>query len=95
LQRKQHAHDGQRPRKKGNALPKHRYEDLKPETAAELEALASASGLSVEGYLEQLVEKELPLKLEDATRSEGSGMVWENGLFCLPYRQAASIARNR
>jgi hypothetical protein len=35
----------------------------------------------VEDYLEQLVEKELPLKLEDATRSEGSGMVWENGLF--------------
>jgi len=26
------------------------------------------------------VEKELPLKLEDATRSEGSGMVLENGL---------------
>jgi hypothetical protein len=26
------------------------------------------------------VEKELPLKLEDAAREEGSGMVWENGL---------------
>ncbi len=55
--------------------------DIKPEIAAALEALASANGLSVEDYLEQLVEKELPLKLEDATRSEGSGMVWENGLF--------------
>ena len=55
--------------------------DLKPETAAALEALASAKGLSVEDYLEQLVEKELPLKLEDSTRSEGSGMIWENGLF--------------
>ncbi|HXJ07565.1 MAG TPA: hypothetical protein VNH65_20890 [Candidatus Acidoferrum sp.] len=55
--------------------------DLKPEIAAALEALASANGLSVEDYLEQLVEKELPLKPEHATRSEGSGMVWENGLF--------------
>src|SRR5712692_3668631 len=54
---------------------------VKPEIAAALEGLASAKGLSVEEYLEQLVEKELPLKLEDATRSEGSGMVWENGLF--------------
>lgn len=55
--------------------------DIKPEIAAALEALASAKGLSVEDYLEQLVENQLPLKLEDATRSEGSGMVWENGLF--------------
>jgi hypothetical protein len=55
--------------------------ELKPEIAAALEALASASGLSVEDYLEQLVEKELPLKLEGAARQEGSGMVWENGLY--------------
>jgi hypothetical protein len=55
--------------------------DLKPEIAAALEALASAKGLSVEDYIEQLVEHESPLKLEDATCSEGSGMVWENGLF--------------
>ena len=55
--------------------------DVKPEIAAALEALASAKGLSVEDYLERLVENQLPLKLEDATRSEGSGMVWENGLF--------------
>ncbi len=54
---------------------------LKPEIAAALEALASGQGLSVEDYLAQLVERELPLKLEDATLSEGSGMVWENGLF--------------
>jgi hypothetical protein len=54
--------------------------DVKPEIAAALEALASAKGLSVEGYREQLVENQLPLTLEDA-RSEGSGMVWENGLF--------------
>src|SRR5712664_1135038 len=55
--------------------------DVKPEIAAALEALASAEGLSVEDYLEELVENQLPLKPEDATRSEGSGMVWENGLF--------------
>ncbi len=55
--------------------------DVKPEIAAALRALASAKGLSVQDYLEQLVERELPLKEEDAPRSEGSGMVWENGLF--------------
>lgn len=55
--------------------------EVKPKIAAALKALASAKGLSVEDYLEQLVEKELPVNLEDATRSEGSGMVWENGLF--------------
>ncbi len=55
--------------------------DVKPEVAAALEALASARGLSVEDYLEQLVEKELPLKPEAPAPSEGSGMVWENGLF--------------
>ncbi|MGB7845042.1 MAG: hypothetical protein WBL63_05455 [Candidatus Acidiferrum sp.] len=58
--------------------------DLKPEIAAALEALASAKGLSVEDYLALLVEKEMPLKLEDASDSEGCGMVWENGL--LVYR---------
>jgi hypothetical protein len=49
--------------------------NVKPKIAAALQALASAKGLSVEGYLEQLVENELPLKLEDAAGSEGSGMV--------------------
>jgi hypothetical protein len=55
--------------------------DVKPETVAALEALASAQGMSVEEYLEQLVERELPFKVEDAPPSERSGMVWENGLF--------------
>ena len=54
---------------------------IKPEIAAALEALASAKGLPVEEYLEQLVEKELPSMVDYATRSEGSGMVWEDGLF--------------
>ena len=69
--------------------------DVKPEIAAALEALASAKGLSVEDYLEQLVEKEMPLKLEDATRSEGSGMVLGKRAICLPYQQAPAIARSR
>jgi hypothetical protein len=55
--------------------------DLKPEIAAALEALATAKGLSVEDYLQQLVENHLTLKLEDTKGSAGSGMVWENGLF--------------
>jgi methionine salvage enolase-phosphatase E1 len=55
--------------------------DVKPEIAAALQALASAKGLSVEAYLEGLVEKELPAKPQDATSSQGSGMVWEDGLF--------------
>jgi hypothetical protein len=58
--------------------------DVKPETAAALEALAAAKGLSVEDYLEQLVGKELPHNRENAAQSEGSGMVLENGL--LVYR---------
>lgn len=55
--------------------------DIKPKVAAALEALASARGLSVEEYLEQIVEQELPSKAEDGGAPEGSGMVWENGLF--------------
>ena len=55
--------------------------DLRPEVAAALQALASAKGLSVEEYLERLVQKELPLQQEEATGSKASGMVWENGLF--------------
>ncbi|MGB6199886.1 MAG: hypothetical protein WBF35_10090, partial [Candidatus Acidiferrales bacterium] len=63
--------------------------DVKPEIAAALEALASAKGLSVEDFLEQLVEKELPPKPEDANGSQPSGMVWENGLFV--YRTGRSL----
>jgi hypothetical protein len=55
--------------------------DVKPEVAAALEALASAQGLSVEQYIEQLVQKELPAPQEHGTGSETTGMVWESGLF--------------
>jgi hypothetical protein len=51
--------------------------DVKPEIAAALEALASAKGLSVEDYLEQLAQRELPHKFEDAGRSEDSGSAHE------------------
>jgi len=36
--------------------------DVKPETAAALQALASAQGLSVEEYLEQVVRREMPVQ---------------------------------
>ncbi len=54
---------------------------LAPEVAAGLNALASAHGLSVEDYLKQLVDRELPARDTESAPSEGSGMVWENGLF--------------
>lgn len=55
--------------------------DVKPEIAAALEALAAAKGLSVQEYLEYVVQKESPPTDENTTFSEASGMVWENGLF--------------
>jgi hypothetical protein len=58
--------------------------DVKPEIAAALESLAAAKGLSVEAYLEQLVERELPVRTGIGASSEGSGLVLEDGL--LVYR---------
>jgi hypothetical protein len=55
--------------------------DVKPEIAAALEALASAKGLSVEDYLKELVDREMPLQAEENGPADGSGMVWEGGLF--------------
>jgi hypothetical protein len=52
---------------------------LTPEVAAGLKALAAAQGLSIEGYLQQLVARELPS--EPSASSKAGGMVWENGLF--------------
>lgn len=56
--------------------------NLKPEVEAELLAEARATGLTIEQYVEQLVE--LPFS-GDASREtdavEGSGTVWENGVF--------------
>ena len=53
--------------------------NLKPEAA--LLAQARATGMTLEGYLQRLVEREFSSQDADAGRAEsGSGMVWENGL---------------
>jgi hypothetical protein len=57
---------------------------LGPDVVAGLEALATSEGLSVEEYLQHLVERELSATTAEPPPSEGSGMVWENGL--LVYR---------
>jgi len=54
--------------------------NLKSDVAAALESLAAAQGLSVEEYLQQLVERELPAVTSEPAPLEGSGMVSENGL---------------
>jgi hypothetical protein len=64
--------------------------NLKPDIAARLEALASAQGISVDDHLRQLVERELSVATAEASASEGSGMVWENGL--LVYRTGKPLA---
>lgn len=63
--------------------------EVKPELAAALEALASAHGLSVQDYLEQLVQKEVP-NPEPVSDPEGTGMVLEEGL--LVYRTGRPLA---
>jgi methionine salvage enolase-phosphatase E1 len=56
--------------------------ELKPEVAAALEALASSQGVTIEEYLERLVERELPHESKDSSGEAGaSGMVWEEGLY--------------
>jgi hypothetical protein len=37
--------------------------------------------MTVEGYLQQMVEREFSSEPMEGEPSEGSGMVWENGLF--------------
>jgi len=55
--------------------------DLRTEIAEGLETLASARGLSIEAYLQQLVARELPAAATtDVAASDGSGMIVENGL---------------
>ena len=55
--------------------------NLKPEIEAGLLAQAQATGMSLEDYLQQLVEKELSSEPSEVVPTEESGMVWENGLF--------------
>ena len=66
--------------------------EVKPEIAAVLESLAAAKGLSVEAYLEQLVERELPVHAGNGAGSEGSGLVLEDGL--LVYRTGRPLPSN-
>jgi hypothetical protein len=47
-------------------------------------AQVQAAGLTLEDYLQQLVEKELSAEAIEAGPPEGRGIVWENGL--LVYR---------
>jgi len=58
--------------------------NLKPELEAGLLAQAQATGLTLEDYLQQLVERELSAQFIEAGWPDGSGMVSENGL--LVYR---------
>lgn len=63
--------------------------NLKPEIEAGLLAQARATGVSLENYLQQLVEKQLSSDPSEAKPSAESGMVWENGLFV--YRTGKSL----
>jgi hypothetical protein len=64
--------------------------NLKPEVEAGLVDQAREADMTLEGYLESLIERELPdvsVEAEQsvaAEESEESGMVWEDGL--LVYR---------
>lgn len=63
--------------------------DVKPELAAALEALAAEQGLSVEAYLQMLVERE-SISEASGTQNGSSGMVWEDGLFV--YRTGKALS---
>jgi hypothetical protein len=55
--------------------------NLKPEVEAGLSAHAQATGMTLEDYLQYLVEKDLSAAAVQGERAEGSGMVWEGALF--------------
>jgi hypothetical protein len=55
--------------------------NLKPELEAGLLAQARATGTTPEDYVQHLVERDLSAEVIDSGSSEGTGMVWENGLF--------------
>ncbi|HEV2987404.1 MAG TPA: hypothetical protein VG759_03105 [Candidatus Angelobacter sp.] len=58
--------------------------DVRPEIAEQLKTIAAAQGLSVEAFLQQLIDRELSAQAEQDISPEGNGMVWENGV--LVYR---------
>ena len=53
---------------------------LKPEIEASLLAQAREAGMTLEGYLQSVIEREFPIDSVEPEHSEDSGMVWENGL---------------
>lgn len=55
--------------------------NLKPELEAGLLTQARATGTTPEDYVRHLVERDLSAELIDSGLSEGSGMVWEDGLY--------------
>ena len=55
--------------------------NLGPELEAGLLAHAQATGTTPESYVRHLVERDLSAEAIDGGSSEGSGMVWENGLY--------------
>jgi hypothetical protein len=61
--------------------------ELRDELAAGLTALAAAEGVSLEVYLQRLVDRELPAS---EASSERSGMIYENGL--LVYRTGRPLS---
>jgi hypothetical protein len=58
--------------------------DLKPETEARLIAQASAQGMSVEMYLQSLIENNLPIEVEQPIPKTETSEDWVNLLeqFC-------------
>ena len=69
--------------------------NLKSDLAAALESLAAAQGLSVEDYLQQLVERELPAVTSEPAPSESSGMVSRERPARLPHGEAPARAGRR
>ena len=54
--------------------------NLKPEIEAGMAAHAQATGMTLEGYLQHLVARDLSADAVEGWLAEGSGMVWEDGL---------------
>ena len=55
--------------------------NLNPELEAGLLAQARATGLTLEDYVQRIVEKEVAPAAVESGQQEESGMVWENGLY--------------
>jgi hypothetical protein len=53
---------------------------LNPELEAGLLAQARAAGTTPDDYVRHLVERDLSAEMIDSATSEGTGMVWEDGL---------------